>query len=131
MATRPVMEIDKGFFSTRDEAMQDIIETGYWPTTYVSERMDALPVHWHDHNSMGYVIEGSTYLLDEVGERVTLEAGDRLRVPAGALHAEGEVTERITYIVALEKPENFFDAFRMLDPVAWPSPEPLDHSPGN
>ncbi len=119
------MKIDKGYFSTREEAMRDIIATGYWPTTYVSTRMDALPVHWHDQDSMGYVIEGSTYLLDEAGDRVTLEAGDRLRLPAGALHAEGEVTERITYIVALAQPENFYDAFRMLDPAAWPTSRPL------
>ena len=61
-------------------------------------------------DNCGYVMEGKSYVLNEKGERVELGAGDKLILPAGAVHAEGEVTERMVYIVGISKPENLFDA---------------------
>ncbi len=126
MATeRPRMRIEKGAFETKADAFRDMAETGFWPTTYVSQRSPELPLHWHEGDTIGYVIEGSTYLLDEAGERHDLEAGDKLIIPAGALHAEGEITEPVTYIVTTDKPVPFLEAFRMLEPGAYPEPRSL------
>ena len=36
-------------------------------------------------------------------------------MPAGATHAEGEVTERMVYIVGLPVAENLFDKLTLLD----------------
>jgi uncharacterized cupin superfamily protein len=116
------MQVIKNAFSSKEEAMADLTDLGLWPTTYVSERMDELPLHWHDVDNCGYVIEGSSYVLDADGERIELEAGDKLVLPAGAVHAEGEVLERMVYIVGISVDENLMDA---LLPLRDPATSPL------
>ena len=98
------MEIQKGYFKNHGEVMEDIRDSGYWPTTFVSNKSPELPIHYHDHDIIGYVMEGETYLLDEDGQRIAVKAGDRLVIPKGAWHAEGEVQERVVYIVSLREP---------------------------
>jgi mannose-6-phosphate isomerase-like protein (cupin superfamily) len=95
------MTIDKNYFTTRSEVMDDVRDSGYWPTTYISNKSPELPVHYHDHDIIGYVIEGETYVLDEDEQKIPVGPGDRLVIPKGAWHAEGEVTERVIYIVSL------------------------------
>jgi quercetin dioxygenase-like cupin family protein len=82
--------------------------------------MDELPLHWHDFDNCGYVLEGSSYILDERGTRIPLGPGDKLVIPAGAVHAEGAVTERMVYIVGIPMAENLFDALNLLDPATSP-----------
>ncbi|MFP6835993.1 MAG: cupin domain-containing protein [Pseudomonadales bacterium] len=129
MSKRSVMRIEKNAFETREDVYRDMLETGYWPTTYLSNASPELPVHWHDGDIIGYLIDGETYLLDENGERRELSAGDKLVLPAGALHAEGSVTAPVTYIVTLKRCEEFFQALRMLDPASYPKAELLKLDP--
>ena len=114
------MQVIHNFFTTKEEVLADIARQDLWPTTYVSNRMDELPLHWHDVDNCGYVLEGSSYVLNEHGERVPLGPGDKLVIPAGALHAEGEVTERMVYIVGIPVAENLFDTLSLLDPADSP-----------
>ena len=121
MALEPgPMRVIHNFFTTNSEVLADIDQLDFWPTTYVSDRMDELPLHWHDVDNCGYVLSGSSYVLDENGERVELGPGDKLVIPAGAIHAEGEVTERMVYIVGLSVAENLFDKLTLLDPSDSP-----------
>ena len=110
------MTIDHGYFETRAEVMQDIAKTGFWPTTYLSGTSPELPVHYHNYDVIGYVIEGSTYLLDENEQRIEINAGDRLNIPKGAWHAEGEVTAPMTYIVTVGEPVAFMTALMPMEP---------------
>jgi quercetin dioxygenase-like cupin family protein len=128
MSQQQEMQIQKGFFTSKEEVFKDMQTTGFWPTTYISPPSPELPIHWHDGDIVGYVMEGSTYLLDADGKHCPLEPGDKLIIPAGALHAEGAVTDQVTYIVTLQNCIPFFDALRMLDPRAYPDPKmlPLD-----
>ena len=50
-------------------------------------------------------------------EKITLEKGDKLELPARVLHAEGEIKERVVYIVAVPGPYNFAEFFEMKDPA--------------
>ncbi len=114
------MRVEHNFFSTKSEVLADIDRLDLWPTVYVSNRMEELPLHWHDVDNCGYVMEGKSYVLNERGERIELSAGDKLIIPAGAIHAEGEVTERMVYIVGLPVAENLFDKLELLDPERSP-----------
>ena len=107
-------KIHKSFFSTREEVLEDLKETGHWPTTYVSEKSPELPLHWHNLDITGYVMSGGTYLLDEQGMRHDLDPGDKLEIPRGSLHAEGEVLVTTTYIVGTEVPGQLLEQLQML-----------------
>jgi uncharacterized cupin superfamily protein len=110
------MVIEKGFFTTKAEAMDDIRASGFWPTTFISNKSPELPLHYHDHDIIGYVMEGETYLLDEDGERVPIGPGDRLDIPKGAWHAEGEVTDRVVYLVTVREAIPLLEAILPREP---------------
>ena len=44
------MVIEKNYFATRAEVMEDVRDTGYWPTTFISNKSPELPLHYHDHD---------------------------------------------------------------------------------
>ena len=104
------MIVEKRYFENRAAVMEDIRDTGYWPTTFVSNKSPELPVHYHDHDIIGYVVEGETYLLDENEDKIPIGPGDRLVIPKGAWHAEGEVTDRVVYIVSVREPVPLLEA---------------------
>lgn len=115
------MTIERNFFETRSEVMQDIGKSGFWPTTFVSDHSPELPVHYHNQDIIGYVMEGHTYLLDEEGNKQLIGPGDKLNIPKGAWHAEGEVTEKVVYIVTLPEPMSFMEALAPQEPRGpWP-----------
>ena len=57
MALEPgPMQVVHNFHSTKEEVLDDIKKLDLWPTVYVSERMEELPLHWHDVDNCGYVM---------------------------------------------------------------------------
>jgi mannose-6-phosphate isomerase-like protein (cupin superfamily) len=105
------IEIQKGFFKHRAEVLDDLKASGFWPTTFVSGPSPGLEVHWHSEEVHAYVIEGQTSFLDGAsGERQAVGPGDKIVVPRRTLHAEGEVRDRVVYILAVSEaltPEEF------------------------
>ena len=114
------MKVIHNFFKTKDEVLDDIKKLDLWPSVYVSDRMDELPPHWHDLDNCGYVMQGSSYVIDDKGERIPLNPGDKLQIPAGAIHAEGKVEEQMIYIVGLSEPGNLLEKLSLLDPKDSP-----------
>lgn len=114
------LDIRKNFFRTKDEVLEDIRRTGFWPTTFVSNESPELPLHWHEKEVHGYVLEGETYLVDETGEHLRFGVGDKLVLPARTLHAEGKVEGRMVYIVAMREPSNLEPLLRLRDPSELP-----------
>ena len=110
------MTIDHNYFANQAEVMQDIAKTGYWPTTYVSGKSPELPLHYHNYDIIGYLVEGEGYLLDEDENRVEIGPGARLNIPKGAWHAEGAVDQQMTYIVTISEPIAFFEALMPVEP---------------
>lgn len=48
---------------------------------------DVYSVHTHPYDKVIYVVRGSiTFGLTELGQQITLKAGDRLDLPAGTVH---------------------------------------------
>ncbi len=115
------LDIKPGFFETKDDVLRDLMETGFWPTTFVSNESPELPIHWHETEVHGYVLEGETYLVDgETGEHIPFRRGDKLVLPAGTLHAEGVVSGRMVYIVAMPEPSNLEPLLELRDPAELP-----------
>jgi hypothetical protein len=63
----------------------------------------------------GYVISGNSTILDgETGQWLSLSAGDKLIIPAGALHIEGESESTVVYVVATRDQLPFKEVFQLL-----------------
>lgn len=105
------LTVEKNFFQSKAEVHADLCRTGYWPTTYISGPSDGVDPHWHSDEVHAYIVEGETSFFDvESGEDLPVSQGDKVIVPAQALHAEGVVKGRIVYILALpepREPDNF------------------------
>ena len=96
------LEVLKGFFEKRDEVLDDLKASGYWPTTFVSGPSPGIALHWHDVKVHAYLMEGNTSFVDaESGNRHTVGPGDKIVIPARTLHAEGEIADRVVYIIGL------------------------------
>lgn len=99
------ISIQRQFFASIADVLEDIKRCGTWPTTFVSGPSDGLDVHWHSEDVHAYIMEGKTDFLDaESGERTPVGPGDKVVVPARTLHAEGAVQDRVVYILALPAP---------------------------
>lgn len=96
------VNIHKKFFRNRSDVMDDLKVSGFWPTTFVSGPSPGLEVHWHSEEVHAYILEGETSFLDaESGDSSPVGAGDKIVVPARTLHAEGEVLDKVVYIIAI------------------------------
>ena len=60
--------------------------------------------------------EKATVLDAERGEYIVLETGDKLVIPPGTLHAEGEVKDTMVFIVALPEARPFDRFLQTLPP---------------
>lgn len=107
------LRVVKNAFSGLSGALEDVRANGFWPNTFVSSPSPELPLHHHDVDIVGYVIEGETYVLDEDGTRYDLGPGDKLIIPAGARHAEGSSSVPVTYLVTLPDARRLMDALQM------------------
>jgi uncharacterized protein YjlB len=57
------------------------------PYSWSNGPFDVYAAHSHSYNKVIYVVQGSiTFGLPELGKQLTLQAGDRLDLPAGTVH---------------------------------------------
>ena len=57
------------------------------PYSWSNGPHDIYAAHSHSYDKVIYVVRGSiTFGLPELGEQLTLKAGDRLDLPAGTVH---------------------------------------------
>ena len=99
------LQVERGFFQSKGEVLEDIRNNDTWPTTFVSGPSDGLEAHWHSEEVHAYVLEGETDFLDvETEERIPVAPGDKIVIPARTLHAEGVVRDRVVYILGMPEP---------------------------
>lgn len=111
------LTVERGFFTHRDQVLDDIRASGYWPFTYLSPPRPRVDRHWHHLDVAGYVMEGNTWFEDAQGRRIDLAPGDKFLIPAATLHAEGEVIDPVLYIIAFPEPGRL-DELLQLHPAA-------------
>jgi quercetin dioxygenase-like cupin family protein len=57
------------------------------PYSWSNGPFDTYSAHSHSYNKVIYVVQGSiTFGLPELGQQLSLKAGDRLDLPAGTVH---------------------------------------------
>ena len=100
--------IDRAFFRDRREVDADVERSGFAAVPFTSKASEAeLPLHFHADDIVTYVLRGSATFVTAEGERVRARKGDRIVIPARAVHAEGAVHEETEYLVSARlKPEH-------------------------
>lgn len=72
---------------TESTLRQRCAEEGLSPYPWSNGPHDVYSAHTHSYDKVIYVVRGTiTFGLPELGQRHTLNAGDRLDLPAGTLH---------------------------------------------
>jgi uncharacterized protein YjlB len=72
---------------TQSTLWRMMVDQGLDPYSWSNGPHDMYAAHSHSYNKVIYVAEGSiTFGLPELGEQLTLKAGDRLDLPAGVVH---------------------------------------------
>ena len=62
-------------------------DEGLSPYQWSNGAHDVYSAHTHSYDKVIYVVRGSiTFGLPELGQKLTLNAGDRLDLPAGTVH---------------------------------------------
>ena len=97
--------VEKSVFTSKDDVRIAIRNNGTWPTTCVSPTYPGVEVHWHSEDVCAYVMEGETSFFDgESGDTKQVGPGDKVTIPKRTLHAEGEVKDRVVYIIGMPEP---------------------------
>ena len=72
---------------TQSTLWQLMVDEGLSPYAWSNGPHDVYSAHSHSYNKVIYVVQGSiTFGLPELGQQLTLKAGDRLDLPAGTVH---------------------------------------------
>ena len=72
---------------TQTMLWQLMAEEGLNPYSWSNGPRDIYSAHSHSYDKVIYVVQGSiTFGLPELGKKLTLQAGDRLDLPAGVVH---------------------------------------------
>lgn len=72
---------------TQSALWQIMIDEGLVPYSWSNGPRDVYAAHSHSYNKVIYVVQGSiTFGLPERNEKLTLQAGDRLDLPAKIVH---------------------------------------------
>ena len=72
---------------TESTLMRLCAEQGLHPYSWSNGPHDVYSAHSHSYDKVIYVVSGSiTFGLPEVGQQLTLHAGDRLDLPANIIH---------------------------------------------
>ena len=72
---------------TESTLRQLCADEGLQPYPWSNGPFDVYPAHMHSYDKVIYVLGGSiTFGLPDLKQQVTLQAGDRLDLPAGTVH---------------------------------------------
>src|SRR5574339_293332 len=72
---------------TQSALWQRMTDEGLSPYSWSNGPFDRYSAHSHSYNKVIYVVRGSiTFGLPQLDRQLTLQAGDRLDLPAGIVH---------------------------------------------
>ncbi len=91
----------KSHFQAKEEAIQEILSTRWWPISLRDAPGEVFEPHKHDADQVLYLVEG-TMKFEADGRFHHLEPGDKLELPAFTVHS-AEVPEGAVYIIGMPK----------------------------
>ena len=99
------VSVEKGYFTTRDDAVKDIAARNLVPRDGAMASGDLEAIHWHETGLAIYVLKGSFETRDGAsGDLLTAGPGDRITIPPRTLHA-ARCPDPAEYVVGFESRE--------------------------
>lgn len=80
--------ITQGHFTTEAEALAEVEAMGWTPLVRDVVIPEDEELHWHDFESVAFVVSGTVRVVYADGEIVEARAGTRARADAGIVHRE-------------------------------------------
>ncbi len=71
---------------TEEEALAQVADLGFHGLAFDQDLQEDEPLHWHEFDSVTFVISGTGSFADEHGNVTHVAPGCRLEAPAGWLH---------------------------------------------
>ena len=79
--------VTQGHFSSKEEALAEIAARGWHALEYDAPAQED-ELHWHDFDSVTFIVDGTARVEFEDGSVMQCGAGARIEAPAGVLHRE-------------------------------------------
>jgi uncharacterized RmlC-like cupin family protein len=79
--------LTEGHFDAREEAFAEIASRG-WPALELDVPAEGNELHWHDFDSVIFVLSGSPRVAFADGSEMECGAGARIEAPARVVHRE-------------------------------------------
>jgi mannose-6-phosphate isomerase-like protein (cupin superfamily) len=77
--------LTEGYFSTEEDALAEIADRG-WHGVVIDVPAQEEELHWHEFDSVVFVVEGTARAEFEDGSVLQAGAGTRVEAPARILH---------------------------------------------
>jgi hypothetical protein len=91
-------------FTTEDEAFAEIAERG-WHAIAIDVPAEENELHWHDFDTVTFVVDGTTRVEFEDGSVMQCGAGARVEAPAAVLHREVSPAYRAVFGFSVDPAE--------------------------
>ncbi len=88
-------------FTTEEEAFAEIADRGFCAIT-VDVAAEENELHWHDFDSVIFVLEGTSRVEFEDGSRMECGPGARIEAPARVVHREVSPAYRAVFGLGVE-----------------------------
>jgi quercetin dioxygenase-like cupin family protein len=103
------LRISKAYFETKEEAIREILDAGWWPLSWRDAPGAVFEPHKHDADQTLYLVEGEQQWTVD-GAVHHLGPGDKLELPALTVH-EVSSPKGAVYIIGMPKVDLFEEHF--------------------
>lgn len=89
-------------FTTEEEAFAEIEARGLYAIGPIDVLAQDNDLHWHDFDSVVYVLDGTARVEFQDGSALQCGAGARVEAPAGTVHREASPAYRAVFAFGID-----------------------------
>ena len=97
------LELTKSHFTDLREAVAETIEMGWYPMVLREPAGFSEDLHFHKFPNLTFMFQGTMTFVDGEGEKYETEAGDRILIPAEAVHM-GTSDDELVFVFSTPEP---------------------------
>jgi len=94
--------LTENHFTTEEEALAEIAARGFHTIGPVDVPAQENDLHWHEFDSVVYILDGTARVEFEDGSAMQCGAGARVEAPAGTVHREASPAHRAVFGISID-----------------------------